>query len=1111
MTDSIALGSLGHIRVSDHAAGIRLTWSGNNPEDLLSPTRWPEDAINATGGSDVAYDLTVLAESVGVEVTTDGVLVPFAQVLQLLEDQRPLATRWGTPSPFLLTIDRDGDPGVRGFRYVTKWCLGAEEVPVERGGVYLKWRSRNRLYRLDPETAGIIQAIEDFNALPEDDRRGTAMWSAFGTIRSSAERLGIQLDAALRSNSVVIPSEIGLELVSHPDGSMSFAPRSPELGGPEFRTAFFNNAHVPDVYSISRPDGRRVRVLLQEKHREVLRRMKRVTRRPREEAERLARTPEVVFDGVLGDVVLEYGNRVSGVGVIDFAPSPRDPSQSGIVGQVAPSRGEVAGDVQRETETPGTTDSSNINISATTTTGDPVSIPVNNQEASAFAKTIIDAVKQGQTTVGFGDQQIVIDPALLAQVSAHARGMNEQDRQYLLIFENDEILDAADSLSLTQARELGIARPLQLPSSLEPEVQLKEHQKLGVQWLQRCAEIPKRTGVLLADDMGLGKTLQVLTWLASAIEAGRLNDGNSSSRDGPFRPALVIAPLILVDAGTWTAEMESRFRSYGAVFRPWLVLHGTDVSKVMADTDDRDALNRPRLDPAKIMRYRVVITTYETLVNYQHSLAQLVNGRSMWSIVVTDEAQRYKEMRTKVSHAIKALSPPFHIASTGTPVENRLLDLWNIMDSVQPGLLGTAREFSQRYESRLPQGGGNTADVLGDLRRELFFGAPNAFLLRRGKEQLTDLPEKTERVIGCPMSEEELRHEVRLVGALQQGAGRLSLQVLQELAARSQHPAYAGGELDLTRTAELVRQSTKLTELMRLLREIRGRGEKVLVFARHVAIQQLLSAAISKEFGVDVAIVNGSTRPGGAGNAGQHRRRLLTRFESQPGFGVIVLSPFVAGVGLTITAANHVVHYGRWWNPAVESQATDRAYRIGQVKPVTVYYLVSRAPRDRLPHGTFDEALHSLISRRRSLARDFLHPERSEDALAREMVDALTAETFAPIAEAKTTFDQAAVLAVTQRRLGWTPVLFEKDGHAGATALFVKGATGQLLPAAGVSSADAVASWSHLIPELRWAPIEGSDMQPVASEADARMERSLAHKTAASGIEAVRQAATLSS
>jgi hypothetical protein len=245
--------------------------------------------------------------------------------------------------------------------------------------------------------------------------------------------------------------------------------------------------------------------------------------------------------------------------------------------------------------------------------------------------------------------------------------------------------------------------------------------------------------------------------------------------------------------------------------------------------------------------------------------------------------------------------------------------------------------------------------------------------------------------------------------------------VLQRLALLSQHAWLTSDGLREAEPRTLVEASAKLRVTLDSLGEIRARGEKAIIFARHVAAQNLLSLVIGAEFGVRVPVINGTTAGAPendrssevARRTREGRKRVLDTFRAGKGFGVIVLSPFVAGVGLTITEANHVIHYGRWWNPAVEAQATDRAYRIGQTRPVTVYYPILRDPW-ATESSSFDEVLDGLLARQRALARDFLHPMADEEGAAGELRAELlgdrqgTAEASADV-DAEPMLDAAAI------------------------------------------------------------------------------------------------------
>jgi len=393
-------------------------------------------------------------------------------------------------------------------------------------------------------------------------------------------------------------------------------------------------------------------------------------------------------------------------------------------------------------------------------------------------------------------------------------------------------------------------------------------------------------------------------------------------------------------------------------------------------------------------RHRVVITNYQTIVNYQHSFAQLIPGtqRSLWSVLITDEAQEYKSPSTKVSHALKTLHPDIHVACTGTPVENRLLDLWNFIDTVQPALLGTSKDFTAKYE-RVSE---NPDSTLLDLKRSLLFGHSNAFVLRRNKSEVLSLPPKTYHPLYADMTEWEIQTHRELLASI---GGGSPIKILHKMVALYQHPSLLkdeGGTLD---AAKLLKDSSKLRAVVEKLREIRSRREKVVIFAYRIPMQQILATVIAAEFGIQADILNGSTERGAAADAGslgsQQSRRtrngMLDRFKSSSGFNVIILSPFVASIGLTITEANHVIHYGRWWNPAVEAQATDRVYRIGQSKPVYVHLPILRDSTGVLAKS-FDQNLHELIEEKLEQAKNFLSPIPEETHLAEELFGKLRGE-----------------------------------------------------------------------------------------------------------------------
>jgi SNF2-related domain/Helicase conserved C-terminal domain len=586
-------------------------------------------------------------------------------------------------------------------------------------------------------------------------------------------------------------------------------------------------------------------------------------------------------------------------------------------------------------------------------------------------------------------------PAEPRPVNDHDKTCDGSTKRTLLIDTHDEFVRQGYLEESELARQSAPAKPYERPNSLRAGLQLKRHQEQGVHWLQTCAGIDDRRGVLLADDMGVGKTLQILSFLAWAIESGQFPDLARSKP--PFRPILIIAPLILLETETWENEMKKFFADNGEVFGNVLPLYGPELLGYRRkDAEGREEIvAKPILNLERIQRNHVVITNYEAVRDYEFSFAYCPNGRSLWSIVVTDEAHEYKTPNSKISHAIKALKPDFRIACTGTPVENRLLDMWNLFDAVQPGLLGSAREFAAQYESRLENDARERS--LAGLKSRLLYQKPHAFLLRRSKNEVLELPRKYEHKIVCTMSSEEIAQHQNLVsglGGAKQTKGKLDL--LHKFARMYQHLCLLEGDGDDFPVSDLKANSSKLREVLSVLHKIRGLGEKAIIFARHKDMQRMLARVLSDEFGKPVRVINGDTpRASTLRKAGvETRSSILSEFRQAIGFDVVVLSPFVAGVGLTIVEANHVVHYGRWWNPAVEAQATDRVYRLGQTREVHVYLPILE-DRTGQVSPTFDQLLDSLMESKKGLAEgalqkdDFLTPQVGEDEVGLQVFSGL--------------------------------------------------------------------------------------------------------------------------
>jgi SNF2 family DNA or RNA helicase len=518
------------------------------------------------------------------------------------------------------------------------------------------------------------------------------------------------------------------------------------------------------------------------------------------------------------------------------------------------------------------------------------------------------------------------------------------------------------------------------------------HQEEAVFWLARHAERcgkPARweegqkfwgAGALLADDMGLGKTLSTLLFLSEWHQAW-------SDKVGETPPAcLVVCPLSLVD--NWRQEIEIAFSEdlnpFSRVIR---AIPDGSLRDFFATQDGKDRIKQdPDLSVQAVEHYglrfgdgselsldqpgTIVLTTYTTLRDYRFSFAGC-----NWSAVIFDEAQNIKNPNALQTVAAKALKGFFRIALSGTPVENHLGDLWSLMDAVEPGALGSFNEFRTEW-IRPIRNDPTQLEVIGEALRVRL----DPLILRRTKEgSLKGLPKKNLVPVRLKMTAEqavlydEILHCANAPMDDERPEQRSNrwLASMWELRRISLHPALLGdapveGVSSARRSRDFLCRSAKLGWLLEQLDCIRANGEKVLIFSIQKKLQDMLSSHLSEIYGVKVPVINGDTKAISSRKPNETRLGLIAEFSNADGFGICVLSPIAAGAGLNITAANHVVHLERHWNPAKEDQATDRTYRIGQTKDVQVYLPMLEHPTRDIT--TFDTGLDRLISQKKRLA-----------------------------------------------------------------------------------------------------------------------------------------------
>jgi len=471
-----------------------------------------------------------------------------------------------------------------------------------------------------------------------------------------------------------------------------------------------------------------------------------------------------------------------------------------------------------------------------------------------------------------------------------------------------------------------------VPPGLNAE--LRPYQQTGYSWLRFVARLG--LGACLADDMGLGKTIQVIALLLDLKRAPARTKAAS----------LLVVPASLI--GNWKSEL-ARF----APSLAYAVVHPSEANAKGTEVGPADA---KALD--------LIITTYGMLVRTDWL------KRSRWRTVILDEAQAIKNSGAKQTRAVKELTADARVALTGTPVENRLSDLWSLFDFLNPGLLGASKQF-RAFVKKLQDAPSSSFEPLRGLVRP--------YILRRlktDKRVIADLPEKTDVKAFCSLSKlqaalyqkavDDLAEQLSAADGMQRRG--VVLAQLMRLKQICNHPAQATGADDYRAD-----RSGKFQRLAEIAEEIAARQEKMLVFTQFREITEPLADFLATLFGRPGLVLHGGTNVA-------RRKEYVNQFQREDGPPFFILSLKAGGTGLNLTSASHVIHFDRWWNPAVENQATDRAFRIGQKKNVLVHKFICR--------GTVEERIDEMIERKSRVADEAIGAGESGEALLTEVDDA---------------------------------------------------------------------------------------------------------------------------
>lgn len=543
----------------------------------------------------------------------------------------------------------------------------------------------------------------------------------------------------------------------------------------------------------------------------------------------------------------------------------------------------------------------------------------------------------------------------------------------LLIKDNIEDLEYSESENIDEIPNkflVNVAPPL----SLNDGYKLKDYQQQGFCWLMGMYSDKNRQGGLLADDMGLGKTFQIITFFAKLAENNLL------------RPTLVVVPKALIH--NWKSEFEKFLDP---------------------DSLSLNIFYEKNLCIDSVKKSDVTITTYDTLRRKQLEL-----GKIQFEVMVLDEAQHIKNFSTRIAYASKAMKAKVRLSCTGTPVENSLLDLWSIFDFFKPGLLSSMKSFKSNYLVPISKEGVTESERLKyvfDLKNKI-----RPFYIRRmKKDYLHELPPIEFKNYPIELSAHQKKiYKTLLMMRHEKG---MILAVLQKLLMLCAHPFLVCETND-----DPLEVCPKLQKTIEILNEICEKEEKVIIFVGFLKLQELLLNLIQAKYGIELLPpINGTVDAGS-------RLNVISRFESSKGFNVLIISPKAGGVGLNITGANHVICYTRPWNPAVENQAIDRVYRIGQQRKVFVHYPIASSMIENAP--SVEDKLDKLLSIKKSLLFDFVRPTSDLSLSTDDFLDCIDSEAGLEIGLSQLqALDELILMLSYQEKEALAAILLERLGY----------------------------------------------------------------------------------
>lgn len=924
--------------------GYHFHWEGDSPQ-------W----------EDIHTELDMLEMEGKAAKVGDSYRISHETAVSFSRDERELLT---LPPifPYPLFVGKEGLPQNNSFRLKVNFqkADGTYFMNPEVIGSYVAILPGCG-YMCSEAQYAILKSVSSCNAeigrLKEREKILACSLRYVALIKENAKKIDARLDPFLEKIDVVAPDYLSISVKEDTDGTYYASPvilnadGSPygEKDASEFGRKFKNGSKAQRSYM-----GKdRTYYVFDQEQQNGLQQIKEARKLTKEQAKTLVLSPQSVFTGApfrfdrseYSDRVIEYGAFIA----------KNYPYLKGIEGGWLPEEGSV-----------GREDLDGI---------DEFDEPEVTEENVAILKELVKkALSNSKSSIAYQGKTYKLTGAFIEKVmgkddvtdstGGSADGeKSKEDKGNLISEENAESVgyEQANEQRRQKRREarfqkLGADLSMeQVLSGFKDSVVPFSYQKEGIRWMAQNWKAGYQ-GVLLADDMGLGKTMQVLGLISGVKNAYAEKDMNS---------VLVVAPVSLL------ANWESEFIHFvkEGIFEEIVPLYGNSFRDFKRGHD-------LRLDFSPVAKNRIVLTSYETLRNYDISF-----GCIDWSFMVLDEAQKIKNPAALITNAVKSMKYDFAIAITGTPVENAWVDLWSIMDFVEPGRLRDLKNFCNIYQNQLKKLQGDMAgqEALGKkLEQEL----QPIFLRRQKTDYLEGLPHK--EVIPKPVLMPPVQREAyeKIIAVAKKGKKKDILQVIAMLRDTSLCPhltSYADSTFENMSVDVFFNMSARLKATFQTLVNIKARKEKVLIFVTSRKMQRILKRFLEKAFGISIQPpINGEL-------IGLKRQQIVDAFNQKEGFAILILSAEAGGVGFNITAANHVIHLSRCWNPAKEDQATDRVYRIGQEKEVHVYLPIAQYEGG----DSFDVKLDQLLQYKRSLSQSVIFPTADTEVDGQDMYNEL--------------------------------------------------------------------------------------------------------------------------